>query len=241
MRRRKIARGTLANCQGCGSNKPQRSGFIRSRPDRITGSKLLVKRPPPACHVGCHVEQMFMGLSQAYIEHEHRSHTVFSAKEFSAREFRRRLTSPKTAHCARARLSSHLGFCLRPRRDASANTLLIERAPACSRRQPAIFEEISRVTSETIAQISDASFEEDVLKARRPVLLDFWAEWCGPCKVIAPMLSEIADGIPRQSHDRQAQHRREPQDIAALQRAQHSDPHPVQERPGRRPEGRSPP
>src|SRR6187551_998498 len=48
--------GPLANCHACGSNKPQRSGSLRSRPDRITGSKLLVERPPPARHVGCHVE-----------------------------------------------------------------------------------------------------------------------------------------------------------------------------------------
>jgi len=41
--------------------------------------------------------------------------------------------------------------------------------------------------------ISDASFDADVLKAKGPVLVDFWAEWCGPCKQIGPFLEEISD------------------------------------------------
>jgi thioredoxin 1 len=41
-------------------------------------------------------------------------------------------------------------------------------------------------------KVSDASFEADVLKAKGPVLVDFWAEWCGPCKQIAPSLEQIA-------------------------------------------------
>ena len=48
------------------------------------------------------------------------------------------------------------------------------------------------MASDLIKHVSDASFDQDVIKSSTPVLVDYWAEWCGPCKMIAPILDEVS-------------------------------------------------
>ncbi|WP_044619823.1 MULTISPECIES: thioredoxin TrxA [Gynuella] len=47
--------------------------------------------------------------------------------------------------------------------------------------------------SDAIIKVTDDSFEQDVLANEKPVLVDYWAEWCGPCKMIAPVLNDVAE------------------------------------------------
>lgn len=57
---------------------------------------------------------------------------------------------------------------------------------------PIIFNNCEDYVNETIVSVTDANFEDEVLKAAGPVLVDYWADWCAPCKIIAPILDEIA-------------------------------------------------
>jgi thioredoxin 1 len=69
-----------------------------------------------------------------------------------------------------------LGFC------HNAATLALMQTP-----------EGNTMASELIKHVTDATFEADVLQSEQPILVDYWAEWCGPCKMIAPILDEVSN------------------------------------------------
>ena len=76
--------------------------------------------------------------------------------------------------------------------------------------------------------VTDATFEQDVLKSAEPVLVDYWADWCGPCKMIAPVLDEIAGEYEGRVRIAKLNIDQNPDTPPPLRHPRHSHPHAVQ-------------
>ena len=94
--------------------------------------------------------------------------------------------------------------------------------------------------SDHIKHVSDATFDTEVLKSATPVLVDYWAEWCGPCKMIAPVLEDVAKTYAGRLTVAKLDIDANPAVTSQVRHPRHSDADPVQGRAGARAEGGRP-
>ena len=92
--------------------------------------------------------------------------------------------------------------------------------------------------SEHIKHVSDATFDKDVLQSATPVLVDYWAEWCGPCKMIAPVLEDMAKEYAGRLTVAKLDIDANPGITEPVRHPRHPDADPVQGRQAARAEGR---